>query len=93
MGRLNLTSRLNAGGRSGQAGRSRIGSAFVACEVALALVTLVGAGLFLRGFRETLHINPGFDPDHVLLNQFYLSQTATALRSAGSSAAGWASAC
>ncbi|MGA7258814.1 MAG: ABC transporter permease [Terracidiphilus sp.] len=73
VGRLNLTSRLTAGGRSGQAGRSRIGSAFVACEVALALVTLVGAGLFLRGFRETLHINPGFDPDHVLLNQFYLS--------------------
>ena len=73
VGRLNLTSRLNAGGRSGQAGRSRIGSAFVACEVALALVTLVGAGLFLRGFRDTLHINPGFDPDHVMLNQFYLS--------------------
>ena len=73
VGRLNLTSRLNAIGRNGQGGRSRIGSAFVACEVALALVTLVGAGLFLRGFRETLNINPGFDPDHVLVNQFYLS--------------------
>ncbi|HTX77057.1 MAG TPA: ABC transporter permease, partial [Terracidiphilus sp.] len=71
--RLNLNGRLNAGGRSGHAGRSRIGSAFVACEVALALVTLVGAGLFLRGFRETLKINPGFDPNHVLVNQFYLS--------------------
>jgi predicted permease len=45
----------------------------VACEVALAVVTLVGAGLFLRGFRQTLDINPGFNPDHVLLNQFYLS--------------------
>jgi predicted permease len=70
---LNLTSRLNANGRSGHAVRSRVGSAFVACEVALALVTLVGAGLFLRGFRQTLNINPGFNPDHVLLNQFYLS--------------------
>jgi len=73
VGRLNLTSRLNAIGRNDQAGRSRIGSAFVACEVALALVTLVGAGLFLRGFRQTLNINPGFDPNHVLVNQFYLS--------------------
>ncbi len=70
---LNLTSRLNASGRNSQAGRSRAGSAFVACEVALALVTLVGAGLFLRGFRQTLNLNPGFNPDHVLLNQFYLS--------------------
>jgi predicted permease len=73
VGRLNLTARLNAGGRSGHAGRSRTGSALVACEVALALVTLVGAGLFLRGFRQTLNINPGFDPTHVMLNQFYLS--------------------
>ena len=71
--RLNLTARLNASGRSGNANRSRVGSAFVSCEVALALVTLVGAGLFLRGFRQTLNINPGFNPDHVLLNQFYLS--------------------
>ncbi|HWE83310.1 MAG TPA: ABC transporter permease [Terracidiphilus sp.] len=73
VGRLNLTARLNSGGRSGQAGRSRISSAFVACEVALALVTLVGAGLFLRGFRQSLIINPGFDPNHVMVNQFYLS--------------------
>ena len=73
VGRFNLTARLNSTGRGGQAGRSRIGSAFVACEVALALVTLVGAGLFMRGFRETLHMNPGFDPNHVLVNQFYLS--------------------
>jgi predicted permease len=71
--RLNLTARLNASGRSGNANRSRVGSTFVSCEVALALVTLVGAGLFLRGFRQTLNINPGFNPDHVLLNQFYLS--------------------
>jgi predicted permease len=73
VGRLNLTARLNASGRSGHAGNSRLAGAFVASEVALALVTLVGAGLFLRGFRQTLKIDPGFNPDHVLLNQFYLS--------------------
>ena len=73
VGRLNLSAQLNTSGRSGHAGRGRVGSALIACEVALAVVTLVGAGLFLRGFRQTSDINPGFNPDHVLLNQFYLS--------------------
>ncbi|MGA8669394.1 MAG: ABC transporter permease [Terracidiphilus sp.] len=73
--RLNLSARLNAGGRSGTAGRTRnrLRSTLAASEVALALVALVGAGLFARGFQQTLRLNPGFDPDHVLLNQFYLS--------------------
>jgi len=73
--RLNLSSRLNAGGRTGAAGRSRnrLSSALVASEVALALVALVGAGLFARGFQQTMQISPGFNPDHVLLSQFYLN--------------------
>jgi predicted permease len=75
VGRLNLSAKLNAGGRSGNAGRvrNRLRSTLVAAEVALALVALVGAGLFARGFQQTLRIEPGFDPGHVLLNQFYLS--------------------
>ena len=73
--RLNLSSRLNAGGRSGSAsrGRNRLRSVLVASEVALALVALVGAGLFARGFQTTMHIDPGFDPNKVLLSQFYLN--------------------
>jgi predicted permease len=75
VGRLNLSARLNAGGRSGTAGRgrNRLRSVLVASEVALALVTLVGAGLFARGFQTTMRIDPGFDPNHVMLNQFYLN--------------------
>lgn len=75
VGRLNLSARLNDGGRSGAAGRGRhrLRSVLVASEVALALVALVGAGLFARGFQTTMRIDPGFDPNHVLLNQFYLS--------------------
>jgi predicted permease len=75
VGRLNLSARLNDGGRSGSAGRgrNRLHSVLVSSEVALALVALVGAGLFARGFQQTLHIDPGFDPNHVLLSQFYLS--------------------
>jgi predicted permease len=72
--RLHLSSRMNEGGRSGSAGRrNRLRSVLVASEVALALVALVCAGLFARGFQSTMHINPGFDPDHVLLNEFYLN--------------------
>jgi len=48
-------------------------SVLVASEVALALVTMVGAGLFARGFQQTLRIDPGFDPNDVMVNQFYLS--------------------
>ncbi len=55
------------------AARNRLRSALVASEVALALVALVGAGLFARSFQQTLRIDPGFDPNHVLLSQFYLS--------------------
>jgi len=75
VGRINLNARMNEGGRSGGAGRSRnrLRSILVASEVALALVALVGAGLFARGFQNSLHIDPGFEPDHVLLNQFYLN--------------------
>ena len=73
--RLNLSARLNDGGRSGSTSRkrNRIRSVLVAAEVALALVTLVGAGLFARSFKQTMQIDPGFDPDHVLLSQLYLS--------------------
>jgi predicted permease len=75
VGRINLSAKLNAGGRSGAAGRSRnrLRSTLVAAEVALALVALVGAGLFARGFQQTLRIDPGFDPNNILVNQFYLS--------------------
>ena len=89
VGRLNLSARLNAGGRSGIASRSRnrLRSVLVGAEVALALVTLVGAGLFARGFLETMHIDPGFSPDHVLVNQFYFNTNGYRLPSGRSFAA------
>ena len=73
--RLNVSARLSEAGRGGTASRSRnrLRSVLVASEVALALVALVGAALFARGFRQTMQIDPGFDPDHVLLSQLYLS--------------------
>jgi predicted permease len=73
--RADLNERLKEGGRSGMAGlRShRLRSLLVVSEVSLALVALIGAGLFVRGFQATKKLDPGFDPNHVLLSQFYLS--------------------
>jgi predicted permease len=45
----------------------------VLSEVSLALVALVGAGLCVQSFRAAQKIDPGFDPDNVLLTQFYLA--------------------
>ncbi len=74
-GRVDLNTKLNEGGRSGAAGRRhyRLRSALVATEVGLALVALVCAGLLAAGFEETSRIDPGFDPNNVLLSQFYLA--------------------
>jgi predicted permease len=34
------------------------------------MVALISAGLFVRSLREAYKVNPGFDPDHVLLAAF-----------------------
>jgi predicted permease len=70
-----LNTKLNEAGRNGVSGRRRheLRSVLVMAEVALALVALIGAGLFARGFAATMKIDPGFEPNHVLLGQFYLA--------------------
>jgi putative ABC transport system permease protein len=50
-------------------GRQRLRSVLVVSEVALALVLLVGAALFIGSFVSLIRIDPGFDADHVLTAQ------------------------
>jgi len=45
----------------------------VTSEVALAAISLVGAGLFLKGFQTSRAIDPGFSPDGVALANFDFS--------------------
>ncbi len=69
---------LKEGGRSniGGRGRQRLRSALVAGEVGLALVLLVGAGLFLRSLAHMQEVNPGFDPGGLMTAAVSLSPTA-----------------
>jgi predicted permease len=73
--RADLNRLLSEGGRSGAAGSrsQKLRGALVAAEVALALVALVGAGLFARSFQVASRIDPGFDPRHAVATHLYLS--------------------
>lgn len=68
MSRLNAYDLLKEGGRSNTAGRLRqhLRSSLVVAEVALALVLLVGAGLFLRSLAAIENVSPGFQPAGVI---------------------------
>ena len=59
---------LHQGGRAttGSGRQSRLRNALVISEVSLACVLLIGAGLMLRSFLNLLHLNPGFQTDHVI---------------------------
>jgi predicted permease len=60
----------NAGSRFGTAGHRgplRLGKGLVAAQVAMSLLLLVGAGLFLRTLVNLGNVNLGFNPRNVLL--------------------------
>ncbi len=54
------------GGRTVARRRSRLGSALMAAEVALAFVVLTGAALLARSFATLLNQDPGFRAENVL---------------------------
>jgi predicted permease len=60
---------LRDGGRSSTAGRGgqRTRNALVVAEIALAVVLLVGAGLFTGSFVQLMRVDPGFDYHNVLV--------------------------
>jgi predicted permease len=70
----NVNESLKEGGRTGSSARSgRLRGLFVIAEMALAVVALIGAGLFVKSFRQVSEIRPGFDPQHVAIAHLNLS--------------------
>jgi putative ABC transport system permease protein len=66
--RTNVTGALKDGGRSSTIGaaRRRLGAGLAVAEVALAVILLVGAGLFLSSFARFVTLDLGLDASNVL---------------------------
>jgi predicted permease len=66
---------LKVGGRGGTLGWShnRMRSLLVVSEIALALVALIGSGLFLRSMQKAQQINPGFESKNLFQYFFDLA--------------------
>src|SRR5262249_3877951 len=64
---------LKEGGRGSSGARHRTQSVFVAFEMAMAVVLLIGAGLMIRTLTALWSVNPGFDARNVLT--FAISST------------------
>jgi predicted permease len=76
--RVNLQEMLKKSGRSVSGARHRLQGVFVAVEVAMALVLLIGAGLMVRSLAALWRVDPGFNPSHAITFTLSLpSQPAT----------------
>lgn len=64
--RINVLEVLKETGRGLSGARQRLQKVFVAGEVALALVLLIGAGLMLRSLAALWRVNPGYNPSHAI---------------------------
>jgi predicted permease len=106
--RPDLVEALKEETRGGGRGRRRavLGRALVVAQVALSVVALVAAGLFVRSLQRANAMDPGFDVDHVAIvtvnpgqagydgpraRQFYRSAHERARSVPGVQAAAWAS--
>jgi predicted permease len=61
-----------AGSMSGGIHKSRLSRALVVVQISLSLLLLICAGLFIRSLQNAQRLDPGFDPNHVLLASYEL---------------------
>lgn len=68
LSRTDIHETLKEGGRGGasSARGTRLRSALVVAEIAIALVLTIGAVLMIRTFRGLTAVNPGFNPENLL---------------------------
>jgi predicted permease len=76
MSRINLAESLNQGGQrvSGGGTASQVRKALLVCEVALAFVLVIAAGLLAQSFFHLLSTDPGFRAEHVLTFELSLPE-------------------
>ncbi len=65
--RADVSAALKENSRSVSVSRSLLGQSLVVAQVAISLVLLVGAGLFLRTLQNLRQVDVGFNPRNVLL--------------------------
>jgi len=53
-------------GERGASGRTRMQGVFVACQIAMALILLAGAGLMLRTLANLWRVDLGYNPSHAI---------------------------
>lgn len=63
-----------AGSASGGIHKARLSSILVVAQIAMSLLLLVCAGLFIRSIRAMDRFNPGFNANNVLLDHYDLSE-------------------
>jgi predicted permease len=65
--RLDVASSLKENSRSVSGSKTRLSKALLVQQVAVSLVLLIGAGLFLNTLQNLREVDVGFNPDNVLL--------------------------
>jgi predicted permease len=78
--RSNPNEWLREGERGSSLGKSPARSALITAEIALSLVLLVAAGLMMKSFVRLTEVNPGFNPDRLLVFNIGLPSSADAAR-------------
>jgi putative ABC transport system permease protein len=74
--RINLQDAIKEGARGSFSGSNkRLNNTFVVSQLALSLVLLIGAALFVQSLRNLLNVNPGFRADNVLMARLSLPET------------------
>jgi len=67
--RPDIMSSIKSGARAGGAHRSRSRAALLACQAALSMLLLIGAGLFIRSLNRARDIDLGMDTDHMIIGE------------------------
>lgn len=73
--RINLQDAIKEGARGSSGSNKRLNNVFVVSQLALSLVLLIGAALFVQSFRNLLSVNPGFRAENILMARLSLPET------------------